>query len=312
MLTIRLTTYAGESYALPALLRWELEYTGSVPCDGMSATCLYDAGMAAVLPKATRFTALWDGEVVLRGVVDAYEISMSPGGLLVTVEGRGMAALLLDNESEALTYGWATLPDILRNHVSPYGLTWEVRHSPEGGGYAVASGSSQWKALQGFTRRYGGFDPYLTREGKLIVGPLWGTGKLMQIDDSTPLLSLTKREDRYGVISEVLIQDKSQGISQRVVNSAFASAGGQRRHVLYMPKSTPDLRRYTGEYQIAESALEQLEIRTELPWAFAAAPGDRVSLRSSRLDLSATYEVVESRSCMDGGGERTELTLSVR
>ena len=312
MLTVQLHTYAGESCALPALLGWELEYTGGVPCDGMSVTCPYDGGMAAVLPKATRFTALWDGDVVLRGVVDAYEVSMSQGGLLVTVEGRGMAALLLDNESEALAYGRATLPEILKNHVSPYGLAYEIRQWPVGDGYTVASGSSQWKALQVFTRRYGGFDPYFTKEGKLVVGPLWGTGKLLQIDDSTPLLSLTKREDRYGVISEVLIQDKSQGVSQSVVNRAFAAAGGQRRHVLYMPKSTPDSRRYTGEYQIAESALEQLEIQAELPWAFAAVPGDRVSLQLSRLGLSAVYEVVEARSCMDSGGERTELTLSVR
>lgn len=249
---------------------------------------------------------------MLRGIIDAYEVSLSRQGLLVEIEGRGMAALLLDNESEALTYGRAPLSEILENHVSPYGITVEKQQDISGSSYAVASGSSQWKALQGFTHRFGGFDPYFTKEGTLVIGPLWGSGKTLCIDDASPLLSLRKREQRYGVISEVLIQDKVQRISHPVRNQKFLQTGGQRRHVLYMPRSTAEDRRYTGEYQIAQSALEQIEIDLELPIPFAAMPGDRVDLALSRLNLSGRYEVVRSRIRMDGDGERTELTISVR
>lgn len=223
-----------------------------------------------------------------------------------------MAALLLDNESEALSYERSPLSDILKNHVEPYGITADVKKQVFGQSYAVVSGSSQWKALQGFTNRFGGFDPYFTRTGTLVVGPLWGSGRCVRVDDNTPLLSLRKREQRYGVISEVLIQDKVQNVSHQVVNRTFAAAGGRRRHVLYMPRSTPDARRYTGEYQIAQSALEQLEITLELPFAFAAFPGDRVELALNRLKLAGTYDVVRSRSRMDGDGVRTELTVSER
>lgn len=312
MLSMWLDTYDGAHYELPVLLRWDLDYTGAVPCDSMTATCLYDAGMAEVLPKATRFTAFQDGKIMLRGVIDAYEVSLSRQGLLVEVEGRGMAALLLDNESEALSYERAPLSEILENHVSPYGITVKRQKDVSGSGYAVVSGSSQWKALQGFTHRFGGFDPYFTREGTLVTGPLWGSGETLHIDDSSPLLSLRKREQRYGVISEVLIQDKAQRISHPVRNQKFLQTGGQRRHVLYMPRSTAEDRRYTGEYQIAQSALEQVEIDLELPFPFAAMPGDRVALALDRLKLSGLYEVVRSRSRMDGDGERTELTISVR
>lgn len=312
MLSIWLDTYDGARYELPVLLRWDLDYTGMVPCDSMVAACLYDGGMAEVLPKATRFTAFQDGKVMLRGVIDAYEVSLSRQGLMAEIEGRGMAALLLDNESEALSYERAPLSEILENHVSPYGITVERKRDVSGSGYAVASGSSQWKALQGFTHRFGGFDPYFTKEGKLMTGPLWGSGKTLRIDDDSPLLSLRKREQRYGVISEVLIQDKVQRISHPVRNQKFLQTGGQRRHVLYMPRSTAEDRRYTGEYQIAQSALEQVEIDLELPVSFAAMPGDRVDLALNRLNLSGLYEVVRSRSRMDGDGERTELTVSVR
>lgn len=312
MLTVQLETYDGGVYELPTLLQWDIDLSGAVPCDSMSVTCLYDGAMAEVLPKATRFTAWKDGKAVLRGVVDAYEISLSSKGLLAEVEGRGMAALLLDNESEAFSYEMAPLRDILANHVSPYGISVEARRTVSGSGYAVASGSSQWKAVQGFTRRYGGFDPYFTREGVLVVGPLWGSGRTLRVDDDTPLLRLQKRGDRYGVISEMLIQDKVQGVSHRVVNQEFSRQGGRRRHVLYMPRSTADSRRYTGEYQIAQSALEQLEITLELPFPFAAFPGDRVELQLTRLDLAGRYEVVRCRSWMNAGGEESELVLSVR
>ncbi len=309
---LELETCGGGTYQLPTLLSWELDLTSSVPCDSMTAVCPYDPAMADVLPKAVRFTARQDGGIMLRGVVDAYEISLSHQGLLMSLEGRGMAALLLDNESEALTYARALLPEILENHVTPYGIRVEKAWEVSGGSYAVTSGASQWKAVQGFTRRFGGFDPYFTREGTLVAAPLWGSGRTLELGNTAPLLRLRKREQRYGVISEMLIQDKSQRISHRVPNQKFIDAGGQRRHVLYMPRSTAVDRRYTGEYQIAQSALEQVEVTAELSGPFEAMPGDRVKLSLERLALSGQYEVIRSRSRMDGSGERTELTLSVR
>jgi hypothetical protein len=312
MLTLSLETYDGERYQLPRLLSWTLRYTASVPCDSMEVKCLYDEGMADVLPRAIRFTAAEDGATMLHGVVDAYEITFSEQGLLVTVEGRGMAALLLDNESEAVTYEQAVLSEVLANHVSPYGIAVEVDEDISGKAYSVTSASSQWKALRGFVHRYGGFEPYFRRDGTLVLSPLWGSGETWAVNDDTPILSLRFREQRYGVISEVLICDKVQNIQHSVYNQAFVRQGGSRRHVLYMPRSTADLRRYTGSYQIAQSALEQVEITLALPFSFAAFPGDRAALELSRLGERETYEVVEAVSSMDGDGEQTTLTLSVR
>ena len=56
----------------------------------------------------------------------------------------------------------------------------------------------------------------------------------------------------------------------------------------------------------------QLEIEAELPFPFAAFPGDRAELQLPRLQLAGTYEVVRARCRLDGEGERTNLVLSVR
>lgn len=307
-----LETYDGEAYTLPTLLWWDVDLTGSVPCDSLEAAWPYDPGMAEVLPKAVRFTATENGRTVLRGVVDAYEITMDSSGLLASMEGRGMCALLLDNESEAVTYERATLREILDSHAAPYGIKSEIPAPVSGGPYVVDCGSSQWKAISGFTGRFGGFQPYFLGDGTLTAAPLWGSGGCVTIGGGTPLLSLTKREQRYGVISEMLIWDKKQNVRHVVPNQKFIDQGGSRRHVLYMPRSTDGERRYTGEYQIAQSALEQLELSAVLPYPFAATPGGKVSLALDSLSLSGTYDVVRAHSRMDDSGERTELTLSVR
>ena len=57
------------------------------------------AARRAVLADAVRFTAEQDGEVVFTGVVDEAECGWDSGGGRLELSGRGMAALLLDNEA---------------------------------------------------------------------------------------------------------------------------------------------------------------------------------------------------------------------
>ena len=57
-----------------------------------------------------------------------------------------LQALLLDNQAEAADYGQATLAEILRRYVTPYGVGLEKAVSlPAVQGFSVASGSSCWK-----------------------------------------------------------------------------------------------------------------------------------------------------------------------
>ena len=79
-----------------------------------------------------------------------------------------------------------------------------------------------------------------------------------------------------------------------------------------MPRSTADSRRYTGEYQIAQSAQEELVLELTLPYPFAAFPGDRAAVSLDRLGLAGDYDVVEARSRTDASGAVTELTVSRR
>ena len=313
MMTVRLITADGRQYQMPTLLTWDIRRTGGVPADSLEVTAVYDGALQEVLPLAYRFVAYRDDTVILRGVVDEYQVEASEDGLLLRVSGRGMAALLLDNEAEAVTYQKATTAEILRTHVFPWGVACNRWRSLSCGTYKVTSGSSQWKALSDFTQKAGGFTPWFTAAGELVVEPLAGSGTRRKVDGTAPVLSCLRREQRYGVISEILIKDRTRKTSQTVSNSEFQRLGGSRRQVLYMPSaSTYDAMRYTGNYQIQQSREGTRQVEVRLSGAFSAAPGDVVDLTYEPLKLYGTYDVVEAATEGGASGETTTLTLEER
>ena len=314
-MTGRIFTSDHRVFDLPVPLTWNVTHTGTVPCDSYSITFLYENTMAEVLHLAAGFAAIENGVTMLRGIVDEYTVDLGADGLTATVVGRGYAARLLDNESRPLTYQDATLAEIIRCHVTPYGISCgEVANVRATSVYTVAAGSSQWKALEGFCRTYGGFSPRFSRDGKLLAAPEKDSGRHIRIGDGDPVLSCTLREDHYGVLTEVLVIDKKQNVYYNVKNQDMIDRGGQCRRVVYTPgQSTWAAMRYTGEYQIQRSKEDEKSIAVCLPGSFLAFPGDIVELRMERMGLSGTFRVAESENEFSiQKGATATLTLKER
>lgn len=313
-MTGRIITCRHETWELPALLAWKVLHTGTVPCDSYSVTFLYDKSMAEPLHLAAGFLAMAGENVMLRGIVDEYTVTMGEAGLTATVSGRGYAARLLDNESRPLTYQGATLQEIIRNHVTPYGIqaaeTAQVRADST---YTVAAGSSQWKALENFCRTYGGFSPRFGRDGRLLAAPE-KEGKRLRIAGDDPVLSCVLREDHYGVLTEVLVIDKTRNASYSVRNQDMLDRGGQCRRVVYTPgQSTWAAMRYTGEYQIRQSKKGERTVEMTLPGSFLAFPGDIAEVDLEKLGLRGTFRVAEAENTFSRkNGATVTLTLEER
>lgn len=300
-----------KTFQLPALLAWNLLHTGSVPCDSFSVSFLFQPDMTPVLESAAGFLAMQNGKVVFKGIVDEFSIDLDAGGLTASVNGRGYAARLLDNESKPVIYQDATLSEIVRQHVTPYGIpTGEIADLRASSVYTVAAGSSQWKALDNFCRTYGGFSPRFAVDGALLAVPE-KAGDSFVITDDTPVTACSLREDRYGVLSEALVIDKTRNASYSVKNQDLIDHGGVCRRVLYTPgRSTWAAMRFTGEYQIQRSKEDQRCVSVTLPGSFVAFPGDRVTLRLSRLGISGEFRVCEAENSFSNqNGAEVELTL---
>lgn len=299
-------------YELPALLSWNVVHTGGVPSDSYTVKFLYEPDMASVLRLAAGFIGLENGQVVARGIVDEYTVELGSEGVLATITGRGAIARLLDNESRPVTYQNATLAEIVRCHVTPYGIVCkEVADLRATSVYTVPAGVSQWKVLADFCETYGGFVPRFAVNGALLATPEQDSGKRLVIDETSPVLECMLREDHYGVLTEALIIDKKRNASYSVKNQDMIDKGGQCRRVIYTPgQSTWAAMKYTGEYQIKKSREEEKIVTVTMPGNFLAFPGDRVSLNLERMGVSGVFWVDEAENDFSvRNGATVTLTL---
>jgi len=288
-----------------------MEYGCATPCDCFRLTCPWECADDGVLAQAVRFLAEHNGQRVFTGVVDECEVSWSGAGSKLEVSGRGLAGLLLDNEAEGLDYEVATLDNILRDHVTPYGIQVAKRGNfPAVEHFSVASGSSEWSVLYQFAQYYGGISPRFDRQGRLILTG-WEDDTPRVLDDRTPITALSARDRRYGVISEVWVRERSaQAVTEKVKNTAFLASGGQCRRMFTMPgKSSYQAMRYRGQYQLDKSAAGLLTVRAEIALPFCAWPGELVELRRDRWGRCGTFRVAQSKVVMDAKGYRTVLEL---
>lgn len=310
-MTGTLICWDGRRVVLPDLTSWRMEYACGIPCDSFYLECLWEPGEAGALAEAVRFAAEEDGERVFTGVVDEVCCGWDEDGARLSVSGRSMAALLLDNEALGCDYQTATLADILRDHVTPYGIqVGRTDRLPAVPDFSVAMGSSEWQALYHFCRYYGGVTPRFDRQGRLQVCA-WQDGARRVLDEDAAVLELAWKEKRYGVLSEVLVRDKARDQVQRVVHSGFARRGGQCRRVLTMPgRSSYQAMRYSGEYQLQRAAEGWHSVELMLPGTFRAWPGELVEVNWKRDVCRGLWRVTESVCGMDAKGAYTRLTLA--
>lgn len=307
-----LITGTGERYKLPALLEWELEYGCGTPCDSFHVVCVWTCGDDRILAGAVRFTAWQDEEPVFTGVVDECEVSWSAQGCRLDVTGRGMAALLLDNEALGTDYDVATIQDILQDHVLPYGIQVAQQDPlPAVERFSVDYGSSEWSVLYQFARYHGGITPRFDRQGRLLLNH-WLDSKPKVIGDRSPVTGLTARDKRYGVLSEIWVREAGKlPAEHKVTNDAFTTTGGQCRRTFTMPsKSNYQAMRYQGQYQLEQSAKELLRLEAEIALPFCAWPGELVRLERSGWGRNGLWRVLQSTVSMDTRGCRTRLVLA--
>lgn len=307
-----LTDFNGKKHKLPTLIAWSVTHGLGSPCDCYELTCLYDSSMEPLMKSAYRFTGVYNGETVFFGVVDETQIEISERGLLFSVSGRGMAALLLDNEAEAVQYSACSIKGILDKHVYPWGIN-DVSYQSMGQLYnfAVDSGESQWSVLSRFTGFAAGIQPRFTREGKLVISN--NEGERLTLDKACGGFNIIRRERRYGVISSVLVKNKVRGTKTTVQNSEFIGRGGSCRRVMNVPRLTGyNAMRYTGTYQINESKKDSTQYILTLPKLFAAAPNDIITVNISELGEEVELKAGEVTVWADGSGCGTEITLVER
>ena len=305
-----LECWDGGELRLEQPVEWELEYTAGTPCDSFSLTCPWEPGGLDGAQRAAGFRLEDGGSLLFRGVVDETAYRADGGGGALEVSGRGMAALLLDNEAMPADYETATAEDILRDHVAPYGIqVGAMGDLPAVSGFSVQSGESEWQVLYQFARYHGGVSPRFDREGRLLLTP-FADREAVLLDDQVAVTSLSWRVKRYGVLSEIWVRDRTRQAVEKVANQAFLDQGGRRRQVMTMPgKSNYLAMRYSGEFQLRRSESEQVRLAVTVPRLFFAWPGDLVRMDLAGWSFGGDWRVLSAKVRADETGGRTVLEL---
>jgi len=310
-MTACMTDAAGVRWTLPVLTAWRLEYTAGVPCDSFWLRCPWEGNNAVKPGSWVGFEADHEGERVFTGLVDECEVSIDQDGRMLEVSGRGMAARLLDNEALGQDYQSATQADIIRDHVTPYGIKVAPGGSlPPVSRLSVANGSSEWSVVYEFARYYGGVAPRFDRRGRLVLTE-WNDSQERVVDDSSALISILHRDRRYGALSQVLVRDRWSGQVEEINNGKFQANGGQARRVITMPtRSSYKAMRYSGKFQLDKSAAELERVEVLLGEPFCAWPGDLVTINRTGWDWNGRYRAAQVAVGLDRSGYWSRLELA--
>ncbi len=309
-MTAYVTTSAGSSYTLENCLEWQFEYGMGTPCDSFRILCLWD-GTDHTPILWREFIATENGVTVFRGLVDECETSMTANGLLMELTGRGMAALLLDNEAIGRDYEIATTADILKDHVTCFGVeVGDCASFDPVEPFDVATGGSAWSVVCDFFGFYGGVSPYFDLSGKLQLAPRVD-GAAVVVDDDVAVTSLKCRDCRYGVLSQIFMRNQvTQGVIT-MENMDFYNIGGRCRRVINLPNDNFILSaRYSGQYYLDKSKGDLLRLELEVAEGFFAFAGQLVNLQRTGWNRNGTYRVVESRVSWSDGGYVTYMELA--
>lgn len=306
----RVETGEGRIIHLPVVTEWSFEYGTGTPCDSFSVTCLWERGQERMLEGACRFFADHEGERVFTGVVDDYTCTMDERGGRLEVTGRGMAALLLDNEAMPVEYQRATAADIVKHHVTPYGI------GVVGGGglkpvstLTVISGVSEWSVIREFMCYYNGLVPRFDRLGRLVMDRPADEMALV-VDGTTPVTAFEYRQDRYGVLSQVVVRRRTAGGEQTVSDREFLAQGGCARRVVTVPNTTGTAAmRYTGDYQLRASRSGRIRCTLTVADGFLVWPGQLVKVDWPGFGGNGIYRAAQVRVSCGQDGLVTQMEL---
>lgn len=309
---------SGTQYELPALLSWDVCHGTGEPCDYFEVKTLYSEALLPKLAEAIRFKGVADGKTVFYGVVDEYQISIDEKGSTVSVNGRSLAALLMDNEVQKCTYYSMTRDMAIEKYVSPYGVS-SIADSemPQVLIFSARDGDSAWSALKRYCVKSVHANPRFDAAGKLYLGRR--TGKSFSINADKRAVSLKYKDESYGIISEITVINRASGGSYTVKNQDFIDKGGKSKRYLYTEKfdtvinssTSPDTR-FTGKYQIERSMFGKKVVELTLPEQFPCFPDDTVTLTSTVFAIkNKSCRVIKTHCWADAVSAGTSVTLEV-
>ena len=273
---------------------------------------IYKADMLRTLSDAVEFEMVHEGRTVFMGRVDEFEAQVGKNGATVKLGGRGMQALMLDNEAESADYYYVDMNYIVSRHAVGAGVKIVDSSGATGSAerFSVENGDSHWKVFSSFAEFCCGIKPRFAADGTLVLNGTGG-GDVYIVNDKTAVISQRYGEDRYGVISKAIVKRRYTNMESETENVPFVKKGGNCVRIINVPKSTHyDAMRHEAEYQIKKSMESYRLGSITVAECFPAFPGDTLVMESSPLGLTGEFMVSATRCRGGTDGVSTEIEIT--
>jgi len=277
-----------------------------------------------------------DGDRVLTGQIDEFEHDISRRGISMRINGRDLAAPLVDCSSPFVSMREATLAQILDQVVKPLGAyKVEIRadQAKSRRRVQIEPGQTAWEALLQVAEA-NGLWPWVEPDGRLIIGgPDYTTppvGALVMREDgvgnNVERLAVRRSiANRYSQITVLGqhgqyandgLDTKRSHLRSQVQDETLARRGIFRPKVVVDSSSeSQDMATTRARKLLADSRLEGFEIRAVVKGHRADngqvwTPGQRVYVRSEPHGLNDIYFLMSrTLRLARGEGAITELRL---
>lgn len=270
------------------------------------------------------------GEVVLAGLLDEWQHTVSKAGHELALSGRDLAGLLIDCSAPILSTQQLTLQQVVEKIVKPLGVK-RVRIDAETKlmreRVITEPGDSAWDMVRRAAEA-NGLWAWVEPDGQLVVGgPDYSAAPvdtLVMRRDGTGgnVLGLAERRSIVERYSEVTVLGQAHAVGMQEGRHNVKATVRDTGVTKFRPKVLCDHEAVTAAIAearakkvISDARIRAYELRATVPGHRTAGnklwtPGQRVHLVSEPHDLDGVYFVMARRlSLSRQGGQVTELSL---
>lgn len=297
MLSFVLTDIFGKRTTMKCPLRVSLVSSKEAPADGLTASF----AVCGEAPVMSMIEMTENEECLFRGIVDRQTERQGPGGCLLTVCARSLAAILLDNEALPQTYCLPSMPLLMERHFKRLGFYDFIgEDNPFNGEMTISKGMSEWAVLKSFCEVFTGTEPRVTREGIIDIS---GENREQIFISRKRLLSLQRSRNRSALVSELLARTRTSGGYEMPLKSKLAEKMGvvRRRYVNSIDSKSRTVLTARAMLKSCEDSFEVLKLTVD--GRLVCSVGARLYPEGEEGD----FLIDRIEYVLDENGERTNI-----
>lgn len=175
----------------------------NVPADSLDVLFLTDMNEVEFAE-----IAVFDGsKCVFRGLVDEQIETISESGIMLEINARSLAALLLDNEAMPQSCCLPNMQLFMERNFSRLGFKDYIGNDkPKSGSMSITKGTSEWSVLEQYCRKFLGTYPRVNENGVIDISENEGETTVLTNEGEHKIISLSRIKKRCELISEYRVR----------------------------------------------------------------------------------------------------------